>query len=58
MKYRIDCGVKSARGWQSFTVEAGSKEEALRKHAEGESEYLDEEVEVTELEKPQVFEAE
>ena len=54
MLYRITCPVKIATGTQTYTVEAKSAEEALRKHKAGESEYEDEDIEVYSLGTPEV----
>ncbi len=57
-KYTLRTEVLAARGWQTWTVEAESEEEAIRLHDEGMDELEDEEIEVHELGKPKVIEVE
>lgn len=48
MKYLITVPVLRVHGYQLWTVEAKNEKEALKLHEDGESEFLDESVEVTE----------
>lgn len=55
-KFRYGRPVEAAQGTQWFTVEAESRAEADAKAKRGEMQYEDEEVEVTELGKPEFVE--
>jgi hypothetical protein len=57
-KYRITVPVTRASGWQTYTVKAESITEALIAHQNGDSDFEDEELEVTNLGEPEVEELE
>jgi hypothetical protein len=48
--YYITSEVKSVAGWQQWRVEAESEEEALRLFRQGDVEFVDEEIEVQDIE--------
>ncbi len=54
MLYRITCPITKMRGSQTYTVEADSEDEALRKHDAGESDYENQEIDVLQHGKPEV----
>ncbi len=47
MKYYITRDIVSAQGWQMFSTEADSKEEALKNFLNGDDEFEDEGIEIT-----------
>jgi hypothetical protein len=51
MKYRITVPVKCVSGYQIFDVEAKDEDEAMELFNGGEGEFVDEELEVTDLDK-------
>lgn len=52
--FRFRCAVREAHGWQEFTVHAANAREATLIFKNGGGEFLDEEVEVTALEEPEL----
>lgn len=56
-KYVIRCPIEAARGHQWWEVEASDPKDALAKHEAGKSDFVDEEVEVTGLGKPEIEES-
>ena len=53
--YLIECSVISAQGRQIWEVNAESEAEALELHEKGKSAFVDEEIEVHELDKPEII---
>lgn len=49
-KYEITRSIVTARGSQTYRCEARSKKEAFKKFEAGQDEFVDDEIEVTELE--------
>lgn len=56
-KFRIICAVERASGNQTWLVDADSREDALKRYKAGEGVFEAEEVEVTDLGEPDVYEA-
>ncbi len=54
-RYEIQCDVLRARGWQIFSVLAEDEEDALERFANGESAFVDEEIEVTDIGNPEIL---
>lgn len=52
--YLITVPIKGARGIQTYTVDAKSEKEALKKHKDGDSDFDSEEVEVTDTGTPKI----
>jgi len=52
--FRVRCDVDNVNGYQSWIVEASSKEEAILKYEKGEGEFEAEELEVTSLDPPDI----
>ena len=50
-KFYLTYMIESCYGSQVFSVDAESEEEAIEKHKNGESEFVEEEIEVQSLEK-------
>ena len=53
--YLIICDVKQARGTETWEVEAESEAAALKLHNEGKSNFIGQEVEVTDLGEPEII---
>jgi len=57
-KYHINTSIKSASGFQTWEIEADSPEQAFELFNSGEGNVVQEEVEITELEKPDIDDVE
>lgn len=53
-RYTIVCSVAAASGWQEYTVDAETEEEALAKFEKKGGTFVDEEVLVDDLGEPEV----
>lgn len=58
MKYRISQTVRDTHGFQTWTVDADTPEEALELHEAGQSDFEMEEVEVVSLEPAKIDDVE
>lgn len=57
MTFNIKTKIEQVSGWQFWTIEAESVEEAKRKFYAGDAKFEDEEIEVTDCGEPEIEEA-
>ncbi len=55
-EYNISCDVLAAKGYQIFSVMAESEEDALERFHKGEYAFVDEEIEIMDIGRPEILE--